>query len=342
MRAIVFHKPSTPLSLEKVEEPQPQKGQAIIAVKRCGVCGTDLHATEEHGNPLSTGTIMGHEYVGEIVERDSNCPNEWRVGRKVAGLPFHSCGTCSHCQMGKPSLCKENLILGMEGPGGFAEYMAIDTHNSILLPDSVEWVEGALIEPLAVGLHAVKMASNIRGKRILIMGAGPVGLATSLWCRFMGAYHISVTEPEPIKRERASHFGADIALPPSSPAVLMPHIESDAGGTPDVVFECVGLPGMIAEAIKMVRHGGEIIVVGFCSRQDNFVPATAVLKELTARFVLAYEKADFEMISGLIAMDRIDVSAMCSDSINFTDFPNAFESLKKPNPNCKIMLSPEL
>ncbi len=319
MRAIVFHEPGTPLSVEKVEEPQPQKGQAIIAVKRCGICGTDLHSTEEHRNPISPGAIMGHEYVGEIVEIDSNCPNEWRVGRKVAGMPFHSFGRCGYCQMGKPPLCKENLILGMEGQGGFAEYMAIDAHNSNLLPDSMGWVEGALIEPLAVGLHAVKMASNIRGKRILIMGAGPVWLATSLWCRFLGAYHISVTEPEPLKRERASHFGADIALSSSIASVLMPQIESDAGGTPDVVFECVGISGMIAEAIELVRHGGELIVVGFCSRQDNFVPATAVLKELTARFVLAYEKVAFEMISGLITMDRIDVSAICSDTVNFTD-----------------------
>lgn len=340
MRAVVFHEPGKPLSIESIEDPTPRPGQIVIAVKRCGICGTDLHATEEHDGLLQPGTIMGHEYAGEIVAVGAGCAAEWKSGRKVTGIPMHSCGDCRPCRVGKPMLCTSASILGLQGAGGFAEYMALDTHNSLLLPDSIGWVEGALIEPLAVGLHAVKMASDIRGKRVLIMGAGPVGLAVSLWCRFMGAYHITVTEPESFRRDMATKFSADAVFPSGQPADVMPLIEAEAGAAPEVVFECVGIPGMIAQGIEMVAHGGEVLVVGVCTREDHFVPAAALLKELTTRFVLAYDNADFEMIAGLLAMDKLDVSHMCTGTVGFADFSEAFESLRKPNAHCKIMLEP--
>jgi (R,R)-butanediol dehydrogenase/meso-butanediol dehydrogenase/diacetyl reductase len=236
--------------------------------------------------------------------------------------------------------CENNIILGLQRSGGFAEYMTLDTHNSVLLPDSVDWVEGALIEPLAVGLHAINMSTDIRGKRVLVLGAGPVGLAVSFWCRFMGAYHITVTEPEQLRRESALQFGADAALASGAPAEVLPEIEKAAGGAPDVVFECVGIPGMIAEAVQYARHGGEIMVVGFCTRPDTMVPAAAMMKELTARFVVAYDKADFDMIAGLLAMDKLDVTHMCTGTVGFQDFSAAFESLRTPNSHCKIMLDP--
>ena len=232
------------------------------------------------------------------------------------------------------------IILGLQRSGGFAEYMALDINNSVLLPDSIDWVEGALIEPLAVGLHAINMSSDIRGKRVLILGAGPVGLAVSFWCRFMGAYHVAVTEPEQLRRDSALQFGADMAVPAGAPAEVLADIEKEAGGAPDVVFECVGIPGMIAEAVEYARHGGEIMVVGFCARPDTLVPAAAMMKELTARFVVAYDKADFDMIAGLMAMDKIAVTGMCTATVGFADFADAFESLRTPNAHCKIMLDP--
>jgi (R,R)-butanediol dehydrogenase/meso-butanediol dehydrogenase/diacetyl reductase len=340
MRAAVFHQPGSPLSIESVDDPQPEAGQVVIAVKRCGICGTDLHATEEHDGLLVPGTVMGHEFAGEIVEVGAGCPSDWRPGRKVTGLPSHSCGECLPCKTGRPLQCQDNIILGLQRSGGFAEYMALDINNSVLLPDSIDWVEGALIEPLAVGLHAINMSSDIRGKRVLILGAGPVGLAVSFWCRFMGAYHVTVTEPEQLRRDSALQFGADMAVPASAPAEVLPGIEKEAGGAPDVVFECVGIPGMIAEAVEYARHGGEIMVVGFCARPDTLVPAAAMMKELTARFVVAYDKADFDMIAGLMAMDKIAVTDMCTATVGFADFADAFESLRTPNAHCKIMLDP--
>jgi len=340
MRAAVFHKPGKPLTIEEVDDPTPKSGQVVIAVRRCGICGTDLHATEEHDGLLVPGTVMGHEFAGEIVEVGANCPSDWKPGRKVTGLPSHSCGECLPCKTGKPLQCANNTIVGLQRAGGFAEYMTLDTHNSVLLPDSIDWVEGALIEPLAVGLHAVNMSKDIRGKRVLILGAGPVGLAVSFWCRFMGAFHITVTEPETLRRESATQFGADVSLSAGIPAEVMPEIVRAAGGPPDVVFECMGVPGMIAEAVEYSSQNGEIIVVGFCARPDSLVPAAAMMKELVIRFVVAYDKADFDMIAGLMARDKLDVTQMCTGTVGFDTFSEAFESLRTPNAHCKIMLDP--
>ncbi len=129
MRAAIFRQIGTPLTIETVEDPVPASGQVVIAVKRCGICGTDLHATEEHGSLLIPNTIMGHEYAGEIVDVGLDCPPGWNPGRKVTGLPSHSCGKCLYCLSGKPLQCQSNQVLGLQRSGGFAEYMSLDTHN---------------------------------------------------------------------------------------------------------------------------------------------------------------------------------------------------------------------
>ena len=118
MRAAVFHEPGTPLTVENVDDPSPGAGQVVIAVKRCGICGTVLYATEEHDGLLVPGTLMGHEFAGEIVEVGQNCPTNWKPGRRVTGLPSHSCGNCLLCKTGKPMQCENNIILGLQRSGG--------------------------------------------------------------------------------------------------------------------------------------------------------------------------------------------------------------------------------
>ena len=159
----------------------------------------------------------------------------------------------------------------------------------MLLPGSIDWVEGALIEPLEVGLHAVNMSSDSPGKRVLIPGAGPVGLAVSFWCRFMDDYHVAVSEAEQLRRDSALQFGAYIAVPAGAPAEVLPGIEKEVGGAPDVVFDCVGIPGMIA---------------------------------------------------GLMAKDKIAVTDVCTATVGFANFADAFESLRTPNAHCKTILDP--
>jgi len=341
MKAAVFQGPGNPMSIESVDDPTPGEKQVVIAVKRCGICGTDLHGTEDHEGALPAGTILGHEFVGEVVAAGSAVAGEWKTGQKVTGLPFHSCGDCNPCRQGRPWQCSGLTVVGMQLPGGFADFVCLDTHNSIILPDSLGWVEGALIEPMAVGLHAAKMASSLNGKNILIIGAGPVGLAVAYWARFMGGYNIVVSEPEALRNKTSLDYGATATIDPTAVEDVGAEFTRITGTTPDVVFECVGIPGMIAQAIDIAAYGSELVIVGFCTRQDFFVPAAAMAKELVVRFVLSYHKEDFELIAGLMATDRVDVSAMCTGTVGYDDFAEAFEGLRHPNDHCKIMLAPD-
>ena len=342
MKAAVFKEAGKPLSIENVDDPTPGDNQVVIAVKRCGICGTDLHGTESHETALPSGTIPGHEFVGEVVASGKSVNKQWKTGKKVTGLPFYSCGNCAVCQLGRPWQCQKNEVIGMQHPGGFADYVCLDAHNSIILPDSVDWIEGALIEPMAVGLHSVKMASSLQGKNILVIGAGPVGLSVTYWARFMGAFNIVVSEPEEIRNKASLDYGATATINPILTQDVGEEFSKICGGSsPDIIFECVGIPGMINDATNIAIYGTELIVVGFCTREDHFIPATAMAKEMTVKFVLSYHKEDFEFISGLIASDRLDVSKMCTGTVGYEDFPDAFEDLRKPNNHCKVMLAPD-
>lgn len=334
MRALVF---DGQLSIQSVADPEPAPGQVLIAVKRCGICGTDLHATEQHGNAVNGTIILGHEYVGEVVAASRDVAQHWITGTRVAGLPFHSCGRCVHCLSGKPFQCLQKKIVGLEVPGGFAEYLAIDAHNAVRLPDSISWDEGALIEPLAVGLHAVRYVREMAAKKILIIGAGPVGLAVAFWCRFLGAADVLVSEPDSFRADWALRYGATASVNPKAEA-LEDACARELGGAPDIVFECSGVRGMIRQAIAASRHGGQLLVVGFSTLEEGIVPAEAMVKELQMNFALAYYREDFEFIAGMIVNDRIDVAGLVTQKVAMDGLPQAFSSLRQANQQCKVLM----
>lgn len=342
MRAAVFKEVGRPMVIEQVDDPTPRANDLIIQVKRCGVCGTDLHSTDDHATALPSGMILGHEYVGEVVGFGAQAKSSglWQEGDRVTGLPFASCGQCEPCQYGRPFECQTKKIVGMDLGGGFAEYMRIDATNAVKLPAAISWDEGALIEPLAVGLHAVRSAAQkLDGKRILIVGAGPIGLAVTFWCHFFGAHSTVVSEIDDFRMQSALKFGATDLINSASENV-QERFQTMTGQGPDIIFECVGKPGMVGQCVDWARFGSEIIIVGFCMSSDSFVPALAVMKEVSMRFAIAYHKRDFEFISQMMANDRVNVAHMHTGSVGLADFAAMFESLREPNQHCKVLLDP--
>ena len=339
MKAAVFREPGTPLSIETVADPTPREGEAIIRVKHCGVCGTDLHATEQHGRAGAGGMVMGHEFAGEIVALGKGVDG-WKTGDRLCALPFIGCGKCSACFQGKPWQCATKQIIGLgEVTGGFAEYTRVHLNEAVRLPQSVSWKEGALVEPLAVSLHGVRGIKNgLAGKNVLVIGAGPIGLTTILWCSFFGARHVIVSELDEGRGQMALKYGATGLVDARSD--VAEQFRALTGGEPELIMECVGLPGMIAKCIELAPYGGEIVVVGFCMKPDNFMPAIAMAKELSIKFVIAQDKSDFQFVVDMIAADRIDVEHLITDVLSFEQFPAAFEALRTPTSQCKILLAP--
>ncbi len=340
MRAALFKEMSRPLVVEAIGDPVPGPHDLILRVRNCGICGSDLHMTEPTSiMPLALGSVMGHEFSGEVVEVGSAAKSRWKSGDRVAGFPYICCGDASPCaNFGYGAqMCGKGMAIGLgQSNGAYAELVRIGSSGAYRLPDAVSFREGALVEPLAVGLHAVDMAKMERGATVLVIGAGPVGLAVMLWAKFLGARHVIVSEKAQVRRDMAAKFGATDAIDPAQP--LTPQVEKIAGSGPDIIFECVGAPGLIGSAMMEAPRGARIVIAGVCQQPDTIMPLIGIMKEVNLQFVLGYRPADFDYVIAMIASDRIDVAHMITDVIDLEALPGAFEALRTPTHQCKVML----
>ncbi len=340
MKAAVFKEVGAPLAVENIADPTPEAGELVMKVSYCGICGTDLHATREGLTTACCGQVLGHEYVGEIAEVGKEAEGNWSVGDKVCALPFIACGKCKACAMGHFFECLNKKVSGVDAPGGFAEYVATGARETILLPDNLDLQTAALIGPLAVGLHAVRIADVKAGSRILIIGAGPIGLAVAAWCKLFGARDVVVSELAQSRASLAIKMGATSIITPdiTKGAEHLAEQFADVTGTgADVIFECVGAPGLLQQCIEMAPTRGKIIPVGVCEQPDAIMPFFGLVKELQIQFAIAYTKDDFETTVAMLAEGRIDVTPMITDVVSLDELPDAFEALRTPSSQCKVL-----
>ncbi|HTO52937.1 MAG TPA: zinc-binding dehydrogenase [Myxococcota bacterium] len=339
MRAAVFHGLGQPLTIEDRPDPKPGPGELVLQVKSCGICGSDLHASSLPPG-LPPGTVMGHEFSGEVVEVGAGLESSWKVGDRACALPCIGCGKCRACLAGDIVQCATLRTTGLgQLPGAYSQYVLTGGNESLRLPAGVSFREGALVEPLAVGLHAVNRAELKPGERVMVIGAGPIGLAVTAWARFFGARAVIVNEKAPGRIALAQKFGAT-AVADVSKEDPVTVFQRETGGPPDVVFECVGVTGLLQQCIGMTRPRGRVVVVGVCMQPDMIFPALAVIKEVDVRFVVAYQRSDFELAIEMLDRGRIEAHDMITDIVGLSAFPSAFEALKSPTHQCKVILEP--
>lgn len=341
MRVAVFRHEGSPLGIEDRQTPTARPGELVVQVAYCGICGTDLHATEKSAVSLEAGTVLGHEFSGVVAE--SAAPG-WRRGERIIGLPLYECDECrplGGCRDRLGILCGRTKVIGLAAdvPGGYGEYLTLPAHNALRVPDSLDLRDAALSEPLSVGAHAVRLAGALLGGRVLVIGAGPIGLAVTVFARLAGARHLIVSELDPVRRNRAGTLGASAVLDPEAEPVAAAFARM-TGGPPEVIFECVGAPGLLRHAIDLAPVHGRIVVVGVCRHEDSILPRIAIRKELTVRFVLGYTREEFELVLDLLAARRIDANKLVSDVIGLDALPELFESLRRPNPRAKVLIDP--
>ncbi len=341
MRAAVFHEVGTPLAIEEVDKPELRPGDVMIKIEYCGICGSDLHATQAGDLVVPDGMILGHEFTGEIVEIGNDAGDEWQLGQLVTAVPVNACDDCGRqCKYGRGIHCANNLITGFGAPGAYAEYIRVDSGNVLALPEGLGLREGAAAEPLAVGHHVIDKADMRPGTNVLIIGAGPIGLSCAAFARHCGARHVVVSEMSESRRKRAEAMGATATLDPAAGEVAEAYA-AHTGGPPDLVIECVGVPGMLGMCIDLVKFQGKVMVCGVCTQAETFVPLAALAKEACLQWALGYEKRDFEVVLDLLAEGRIDPEPMITHVIGFEDLSKRFEDLRTPTDECKILLRPQ-
>lgn len=333
MKAVVYHGAGKPLALETLPDPEPGPDDVIVRVHRCGICGTDLHMTQGHQWDFPSGTVPGHEYAGEIVEVGSNVAN-FRKGDLITALPSTGCGHCEAC-------CRGNLALCHNAPGvmgGYAELMRIPTSVAIKLPSTLSLADGALIEPLAVGLHGTRLSQIQPGDRVLVLGAGSVALCVIYWARRLGAGRIVALSRSQRRAAMAVDMGADAFVQYGDNEI--DEVVEALGGQPDIVFECVGNPGFLAKGIQHARDFGQVLSLGFCTLPDAMIPAMAGFKGVSLQFPVGYSLKDFRHVADVMDAGHADPKMLISSVIALEDLPATFERLRGPNTETKVQVAP--
>ncbi|WP_460274354.1 2,3-butanediol dehydrogenase [Celeribacter sp. ULVN23_4] len=335
------------IRVEDIPEPSPAAGEVKIKVAWTGICGSDLHeylagpifvpADEEH--PLShdkAPITMGHEYCGEITELGAGVTG-LAVGDRVAIEPIFACGTCPACHEGKYNLCDSLGFVGLSGGhGGFAAFSVVPAGMVHKMPDALSMEQGALVEPAAVALHAVRMSKIKAGDTAAVFGAGPIGLLVVEALRVAGAAQIHVVEPSPERREKALELGATSAIDPMSTDPVET-IRTATGGV-NVAFEVTGVPRVLPQCIDSTRHEGQTLIVSIWEGDAAFQPNTAVLKERQLLGTIAYRNiypAVMELMTqGYFSADKLVTKRISIDEI----VDQGFEALVAEKSQVKILV----
>jgi threonine dehydrogenase-like Zn-dependent dehydrogenase len=324
---------------DDVPDPIPGPGQVLVGVRSCGICGSDLHfarhgdqvlsLTDEMAGSLGGGTnvdlnhdvFMGHEFSAEVLEAGPDTET-LPPGTLVTSIPVLISG--KHV---------EPIVYSNRTLGGYAERMLLSAPLLLPIPNGLDHRHAALTEPMAVGLHAVNKSGIQPGEPALVVGCGPIGIAVIAALRARGVESIVAADFSPKRRELAATMGAHQTLDPAqgSPFDTV---------TPAVVFEAVGVPGIIDDVMRRARHGTRLVVVGVCMQPDTMHPFFAIAKEINVQFVLAYEPNEFADSLRAIAEGDIDVTPVITGDVGLEDVGTAFDDLADPERHCKILVTP--
>ena len=333
MKAALFDTVGRPLRVDTIGDPAPAPDEVLLKVAACGICGSDLHMTEDPETfGVGQGVVLGHEFAGEVTALGSDV-TELAVGDRVAVAPMWGCGNCERCRAGEPAWCSEMRLIG----GGYAEYASVAARQCRKLPDNLSLSEGALAEPTSIGLHSVMRSGLKPGDKVLILGAGPIGLLVAFWARRMGARHVVVADINDYQKARAAAVGAT-GFAISGPDLAAAFAE-EAGGPPDIVFECVGKKGLIDFACQLARIHGTVVGVGLCVGGDEWDPFAVLSKELTIVMSAFFNMREFEIAIDVLATEgTYRPQALITERIDLSGVPATFEALRNRTTQCKVLI----
>ncbi|MGM9956097.1 MAG: 2,3-butanediol dehydrogenase [Peribacillus sp.] len=346
MKALRWHN-TKDLRLDNIEEPHAKKGEVKLKVEWCGICGSDLHEytagpifiPAEEPHPLSgdkAPIVMGHEFSGKVIEIGEGV-TKVKAGDRVVVEPIYSCGECDACKQGKYNLCNKMGFYGLAGGGGgFSEYTSVPEHMLHKLPETVSYEQGALVEPSAVALHAVKQSKLQVGDKAAVFGTGPIGLLVIEALKAAGAAEIYAVELSKQRRQKAEELGA-IAIDPNNGDVVE-QIQNLSNGGVDVSYEVTGIPPVLTQAINSTTFNGETMIVSIFEKEAPIHPQNIVLKERTVTGIIGYRDV-FPAVISLMAQGYFPADKLVTKRITLDNvIEDGFEGLLKERNQIKILV----
>lgn len=382
MRAVILHEGD--LTVDEIPDLSPGKGQILVDVTRCGICGSDLHA-RVHGDATADAAaeigypdfmrsdqqvVMGHEFTGTIAEYGPGTRRKWATGSSIVAMPILETADGIHL-----------TGLSAQAPGAYAEQVLVSESLTFAVPNGLDVDVAALTEPLAVALHAVNRGDVSAKDTAVVIGCGPIGLAVILMLKAKGVRMVIASDYSAGRRDLARRCGADVIVDPAaeSPWSSFEHSKAylteasdlfglavdsmkklraipllpwhrvletaqklGAGPRGPVVFECVGMPGVIEHIVSSAPLLSRIVVVGVCMEPDTFRPVMAINKEVELRFAFGYDPAEFHRSLQLTSDGTVDPTPLLTGTVGLDGVADAFDQLGDPELHAKITIDPRM
>lgn len=314
------------IEFREVPVPEPGPGEVLVRMKRIGVCGSDVHVY--HGkHPLTTYPIVqGHELCG-VVEKTGSSVRGLKPGDMVTIQPQVTCGDCYPCRHGNYHICDDLKVMGFQTGGAASEFFAVEAGKVLTLPAGINYDQGAMIEPLAVGVHALGRGGGAEGKRVVVLGAGPIGNLTAQVARAQGAALVMVTDLSDHRLGLASECGIEVCVNTSRDDLAEVIREHCGENRADLILECVGARQTVEQAITVARKGSDIVVVGVFSEKPAVDLGTVQNRELRLIGTLMYREPDWKAAIQLVKKGRISLQPLVTDHFAFRDYLAAYRHI---------------
>lgn len=312
------------IEFREVLTPEPKAGEVLVKIMRIGICGSDIHVY--HGeHPFTKYPVtQGHEVSGEIAALGEGVTG-LQVGQRVTIEPQVVCGKCYPCRHGKYNLCEELKVMGFQTTGTASEYFAVDAAKITPIPDTMSFNEGAMIEPLAVTVHAAKRFPELEGAKVAILGCGPIGILLAQSCKALGADQVLITDISDTRLALAKTCGIDFAVNTREKDFGEAMVECFGPDKADVIYDCAGNDTTMGQAIKYARKGSKLVLVAVYAGMAHVDLAVLNDHELDLDTTMMYRHEDYVDAIRLVNEGKIQLKPLMSKHFAFRDYLKAYE-----------------